>query len=294
METTLFDRASLARIATRAAYQVRRSLSIPRNEPLDVFDTAEAIGVEVRFVDAPSLEGMFSRAPHPLVILPSPAHRPRGRLAFTCAHELGHCRLGHGERVDKLVDDPRASNDPEEFAADVFAGTLLMPRPAIVEAFARRNVSPESASPQLLYAIACELGVGLSTLVNHLAYGLRICDAAWARRLSRVTPKSVRAQLMHDPPSSIVLLDGGSAARTIDLVVGETLLVSADASFDLTTVNELVRRADGQNVGANAWEALTPGTASALVNGQGVRVRVSRSTYVGPHRNRFLPDPEAE
>jgi hypothetical protein len=66
------SRVALGREAMRSALQLRRSLSIAREDPVNVYDVASAIGVELRFVDRPSLEGMFLRDPHPVILLPRP------------------------------------------------------------------------------------------------------------------------------------------------------------------------------------------------------------------------------
>ena len=96
-----------AREAMRSAFATRRALGIAREDPVNVFDVAIALGVEVRFQDAPSLEGMFARDPHPLILLPSSRHRPMPRIRYSCAHELGHSQLGHGTHVAEYL-DPRS------------------------------------------------------------------------------------------------------------------------------------------------------------------------------------------
>ncbi|HHK41728.1 MAG TPA: ImmA/IrrE family metallo-endopeptidase, partial [Planctomycetaceae bacterium] len=151
----------MGRIAMRKALQLRRMLSVPRQAPVNVYDVASATGVEVRFVDRPSLEGMFYRGPHPKILIPSWQHRPRGRIAFSCAHELGHFQLGHGTQVDEYVEEsqePGAKSD-EEFAADTFAATLLMPRQAVVERFGQRGWDLSRANPFQLFTVAGELDV---------------------------------------------------------------------------------------------------------------------------------------
>ena len=293
MGVMVIDRSVIARTATRAAYQARRVLSIPRDHAVNAFDVAESLGVEVRFVDAPSLEGMFSRAPHPLIILPSTQHRPRGRLAFTCAHELGHGQMGHGVRVDELLGSPKPRTDPEEYAADVFASTLLMPRPAIASAFERRGVHPSEATNFQLYSVSCELGVGLKSLINQLSFGLQICTVDWARGLSRLSPKELRTHFTSNPDDPAILIDHGFTAACIDLDVGEALVADLSTA-ELLEVHAdcLLARTDAV-IGYDAWKAMRPGSTSAIINGRKVQLRVGRHAYTGPYANRFLPDPEA-
>lgn len=288
------NRSTIGRMATRAAYQVRRTLSIPRDSPINAFDATEAMGVEVRFIDASSLEGMFSRDPHPVVILPTSAHRPRGRIAFTCAHELGHCVLGHGESVVDLVEVPRGSDDPDEYAADVFASTLLMPRPVIEACLERRGVDSSSIDPIILFGIACELGVGFQSLITQMAYGLRLNDAAWVREMKRVTPKGIRESLVGDAERQVTLIDQGWRAETIDLEVGDTLIAAEHTPLSIESASSTIGRVDGsESINREMWLATAPGVSNAEVNGRNITVRVARRAYVGPQRNRFLPDPES-
>ena len=70
--------------------------------------------------------------------------RYEGRMAFTCAHEVGHWilhrqyvnsakRSGDGE--DVILCRSRDAKQPIEWQADYFAGCLLMPEKAVHEAF---------------------------------------------------------------------------------------------------------------------------------------------------------------
>src|SRR3954447_13733612 len=113
--------------------QLRRNLAIPREVPVNAFDIAQMSGLDVRFLDAPSLEGMFVRDPGLRVLLPSLKHRPRPRVLFSCAHEIGHHQLGHGTKADEyLADGQSHAFSAEEFLANSFAAHLLMPRAAIL------------------------------------------------------------------------------------------------------------------------------------------------------------------
>lgn len=52
---------------------------------------------------------------------------PTRRQRFTTAHELGHILLGHKDKCGVAYRDPNPHDDPEEQAANVFAGRLLAP-----------------------------------------------------------------------------------------------------------------------------------------------------------------------
>ena len=192
-----------------------------------------------------------------------------------------------------LLGSPKPRTDPEEYAADVFASTLLMPRPAIASAFERRGVHPSEATNFQLYSVSCELGVGLKSLINQLSFGLQICTVDWARGLSRLSPKELRTHFTSNPDDPAILIDHGFTAACIDLDVGEALVADLSTA-ELLEVHAdcLLARTDAV-IGYDAWKAMRPGSTSAIINGRKVQIRVGRHAYTGPYANRFLPDPEA-
>ena len=112
--------------AVASALRLRASQGISPRNPVRVFDIAEKAGVDVRFLALPSMEGAFISNP-PTILLSS--LRPSGRRAFTCAHELGHWTFGDTFAIDEIQErrDGPAAQVSNEWAAQVFAGTLLMP-----------------------------------------------------------------------------------------------------------------------------------------------------------------------
>jgi hypothetical protein len=285
------DRLSLQREALRTALQLRRSLSIPRHDPINVYDVAEALGVEIQFVDLPSLEGMFYRGPDPKIILPCLRHRPRGRVTFTCGHELGHFELGHGTRVDEYVENARAQGiqPDDELAANTFAASLLMPRPAVLERFRCRDWDLESASPLQLFTVAGELDVGYFTLVRHVCYGLEIVDRDWLADRERTAPKALRALITGEPNSKrVVICDQHWPAVPIDLEVGDYLAV-AEAS-DVAPPDWAHNR--GINKGWRLFVMHRPGIYAIILGQTNRLVRVARSGYCGLLRYRFWEEVE--
>ena len=121
--------------------------------------------------------------------------RPSGRRAFTCAHELGHYSNGDGTRVDELVEKrSRHLFEESEFAADCFAGILLMPKVAIDRAFALRKWKVHECNPGQFYLLSNYFGVGYSTLIHHMRSSLNILSAAQASALQKVKPRNAREQ----------------------------------------------------------------------------------------------------
>ena len=115
----------MAQGAFAAALRTRKNAGYKLDEAICVYDLAETLGIEVRFADIPSMEGMLYCNPDPAIIVSS--LRPSGRRAFTCAHELGHFQAGDGTTVDELVGgSDKAASDATKFMADCFAGSLVM------------------------------------------------------------------------------------------------------------------------------------------------------------------------
>ena len=161
-----------AHAATVKALQVRRASGCAFWDPVCVYDLATNLGLEVRFFDIPSMEGVYCASAHSTIIVSS--LRPPGRQAFTCAHELGHHVFGHGDQYDELVEHRSEARrfDPHEFQADCFAGALLMPKVAVSRGFSLRGWDLATAAPEAFYVVATWLGVGYTTLIYHLRKAL--------------------------------------------------------------------------------------------------------------------------
>ena len=280
-----------ARIGLRSALQLRRSLSIPRESVVNIYDIATAIGIDVRFLDSPSLEGMFCREPGPIIFLPSLKHRPSGRVCFSCAHEVGHQQLNHGTRVDEYTESAHSEPRPiEEVTADVFAAQLLMPRPAVLSAFDRRKLHPENASPIQLFTISRELGVGYETLLMHMDVALGVLPRSVADQKRKTSPKSIRMEVLgEDKGNSLTIADVQWSDVPIDLEAGDNLALPIEiGSIPAHLAFEKCR--DGFHI----VRAVRPGVGNLAFAGRKIAVRVSRKDYIGPLKNRFLDDPECE
>jgi len=287
----VIDRVFLGRIAMRSALRLRRMLAIPREAPINIYNVASALGVEVRFVDKPSLEGMFYRGPHPKILLPSWQHRPKGRIAFSCAHELGHFQLGHGTQVDKYLDEAQKTGPKpdEELAADTFAASLLMPRQAVAERFAIRGWDLLSAEPTQLFTVAGELNVGYSTLLKHLRYGLNLTDDTWMNSLLKVTPKAIRQNITGNIKTSrIVIVDDHWPNTPIDLEVGDEVVIPLHLRVESSDIINKV----GCHGNYSRWIGKQSGEAFIHINDRKHQVRVARSGYCGLLKYRFLDDPD--
>lgn len=274
-----------AQEAVVEALRTRRKLGLSSWQSACVLDAADQLGIEVRLVDIPSMEGFYCRSGRPTIILST--LRPTGRQNFTCAHEVGHHVLGHGEQFDELIEQKsdERQQDPDEFMADCFAGAFLMPKTAVSRAFVVRNVKPQDCEPEALYTIANWFGVGYATLVHHLRSGLGLIQPARANVLLKTQPLEIRRGLVGShAATNLIVVNDHWTDLAIDLEVGDLLLLPTGASIEGVVLES---QPTLLNIGV-LQRAATPGigrvtrddTWSALV-------RVRRKDYIGLARHRF-------
>jgi len=260
------------------------------NAPVAVCDLCEREGLEVRFLEIPSFEGLYSKTDPPCILLSS--LRPFGRQNFTCAHELGHHCFKHGEHLDVLVEnslDPNAK-DTDEFIADRFAATLLMAHLAIDFGFNARGWKASRGYPHEYYVVASWLGVGYTTLINHLAYTLKGISSKVAEQLKLVKPKDIRSELLgNDCRDNLILLDEQWLGRAVDIQVGDTVILPSGSTVEGSSI-EPINQGESKSVVVGR----RPGISRVEVTGSkwSVYVRVSRNNYVGRSIFRFLEDGE--
>ncbi len=270
-------RRTIARQAMAAALRARHSAGYGLDNAVCVYDLAEKLGVEVRFMDLPSVEGMYSSASSPVVIVSS--LRPPGRRAFTCAHELGHHNRGDGVEIDELVeqwDEPRF--DPREFVADCFAGALLMPKMAVSKAFAVRGWSMEECTPAQAFMVAGYFGVGYTTLIHHLSKALWVLPDTRAQALLKVAPRKAQSLLLGwQTPHTVVVVDAHWTGRAVDVEVGDLILVRGGAQSEGVCIEPSADAEPGR-----LFRAVRPGVGRLeATTAWSAFVRVSRRDYVG-------------
>jgi Zn-dependent peptidase ImmA (M78 family) len=284
------DRIALARQALRAAMQLRRSLSIPRELAVNAFEIAQMLGIDVRFLDAPSLEGMFVRDPGPRILLPSMKHRPKARIAFSCAHEIGHQQFDHGTKADRYWEDGQRQEgfDPIEYLVNSFAGHLLMPRAAVLEAFSRRNWNAAKSVPLQAFLIAGELGVGYETLLTHLQVVLAVLPEAAKNELCRTSPKAIKSAIVGTTwAGPLTIVDEAWKGASIDLEIGEFLVAPVESEVACALLT-----APSAHDGRLLFTAAKSGVADFKLGNTTVLLRVARQHYVGPYSNRYMSDPD--
>ena len=273
----MIDRRPLARQAISAAMRTRKAGGLNLDQAICVYDLAERLGIEIRFLDLPSFEGMYCGSANPAIIISS--LRPSGRRAYKCGHELGHHVLGHGVRIDELVDQKEQRRfDPHEFMADCFAGALLMPKMAVMRALVRRGWIIEECTPAQAYAISCYFGVGYATLIHHMHRALQIISSERAKSFMKVKPRQAQALLLGwETNQPVQVVDTAWDGRPVDVEVGDLFFVFADACSEGKYI-ELVSTTESGRL----FRATNPGIGRLANNDWWTLfVRVSRRDFVG-------------
>ena len=278
----MMDRRMIARKATASALRTRLRAGYGLDKSLCVYDLAGRLGVEVRFFDLPSMEGVYYSSPTPHIVLSS--LRPAGRRAFTCGHELGHHSRGDGTCLDELVEQwMRAQFDPKEFYADCFAGALLMPKTAVERAFALREWAIRECTPEQVYAISNYFGVGYTTLVHHLSRGLLLLSNSRAEQLLKISPRRAQALAVGwETTETVWVVDEHWVGRPIDVEAGDLILLHGRTHIAGNCAVPVGGVADGR-----LFKATEPGIGRLEdSSGWAAFVRVSRRAFVGRNVHR--------
>lgn len=224
------DRKDLGLRILQEAISIRRRLDLGRNYPVCIYDLAERLGVDVRFTALSQLEGVYSRDPGPVILLG--AHRPDGRQRYTCAHEIGHHVLGHENRVDSSASLTAVADlrDETEWAAQVFAGFLLMPRSALMRAFSERGTRPDGVSPLMAYRVARYFGVSYDAIITHMDSTLGVISDTQVTKLRSKSPQEIKRQLLgHEWDRGVDLVDSKWQGRAIDVEIDDLLILENGA-----------------------------------------------------------------
>jgi hypothetical protein len=285
------ERRRLALRAMSMALRIRQKEGIAPDHPCCPYDLAEKLGVEVRFAELPSAEGVYSPG-KPAIIVSS--LRPPGRRAFTCAHELGHHAYGHGEQFDELVEErgKRRAYDPKEFEADCFASALLMPKTALLKGMATRGWSPGNISTEQVYMLSSWLGVGYVTLIGNMNWGMSLLGQQQATALEKVKAPQIRKSILgRECKDYLIVVDQSWTGRPIDAQVGDVILLPA-----ATTIESAVVEPIKNDAGQCLVRASNPGVGRAVIpdTAWAQYLRVSRKQFSGLARFRHLEEAEDE
>jgi Zn-dependent peptidase ImmA (M78 family) len=270
------------------ADEIRMQLQKDMFESINIFDSCKTLGLSVRFVEI-NMEGMYlvqEDQTQPTIVLSS--LRPFPRRCYTCGHELGHHVFNHGSRIDGLSDseEPSPSNDSDEFLVDSFAGALLMPVAGIQAEFAKRNWSPQTASPIDFYAICSIFGTGYQTLIVHCRSNKMITESR-AVALLKVKPARIFKDLFTSSTenSHFKVFDGKSELSVIDLEVSNYIVLPSNFVVEGNHLQEFQLTPIG-----TGYVAKKPGIVRVASNDGFTNffVRIQNCRYVGLAENRHL------
>jgi len=280
----MLNRRALTYEAAQEAADARDAAGVQQDVPICAYDLAHVLNASVRFVDV-NMEGIYERGP-PARILLSP-YRPLVRRTFNCAHELGHHRFGHGSTIDELKSSSAnklQSELPEEVLANAFAGFVLMPGIAIQRTLYRRGISATNASPLDLYKIACDFGVGYTTLVTHMTYSLDELGNRRKQELEKWTPNDLRRMVLgYVDPSPVVVLDELGEASTAELECEYGLVVPTGSQTDGVGLAFEKHLANG-----DLFRAAAVGLTRVQMKSRFVDVRIMPKKFIGLARFRYM------
>jgi Zn-dependent peptidase ImmA (M78 family) len=287
----MIDKGKIVQHALTTALKIRQKAKVRLTDALCIYDFAEANGIaEVRFIDIPSLEEFYWKDSRMIIVS---SLRPAGRQAYNCAHGFGHHVFGHGTCIAGVPSDETGTRkfDPNEFLVDCFAGFLMMPSSTVSHGFTARGWQPRGCTPLQVYTVAAWLGVGYSTLVQHLRDVLKFVSRAHAETLFKAKPKQLRARLVgRETSENVVVVDPHWTGRPVDIEVGDLILLTPGMSFRGDCLEPVEERTDG-----TILRGIAPGANGQLAcaeTGWGAFVRVARRGYIGRNRFRHLEDPD--
>ncbi len=286
---TFEERKCLAKIAAAEAAKIRRKSSVGMTSPVDPVDLALGNECEVIFKSLPTLEGIYSPAPKPTIMLGS--ERPYGRRSFNCAHEFGHHVLKHGFQIDKLKSQTKSCKKlPEEYSADIFAGCLLMPQMLVRKALHDRRINPDLLTPEQVFVLASFFGVGYETLITHFTWTLGVLKQEQADELRKVKPKQIKCKYGVDAKDELFFVDYYWRHRAVNLEVGDTLALPVNVMVDSNDRLEVLTEREGFLL----CRAEASGISRAYdeKNSWAVNVRISKKSYAGFAEYRFIEEPE--
>lgn len=276
----------LAQQAVRVAASLRARYGIGPTLGLCPYDFAiKKLEIKVSFIAAPSLEGMYSPEPKPASIILS-SERPAGRRRYTCAHELGHHIFEHGTRIDELEEGKNVASSAEEFLAQRFASALLMPKIAVDAAFTRRGWRATTSTPEQMYVVSQELGVGYIALITNAEINLKVLSQFHADTLRSAPIAKVRAAILgQETKGDVFFVDQHWIRPTVDVEIGDYLVLPQGSKIEGICATDLAGT-------GTKFSAVAPGIAGVSLAGapSTLTLRVSKRHYSGLARYRHLEE----
>ena len=212
---TPYRRAALEGV--RAAQREHQRLRTAFTSRIEIFDVIEDERIWLLFQRLRNLYGAYKRYGDVTGIIINSQH-PLTLQRYTAAHEYGHHLLGHTVSADDETRIFRTSNDPQEVAAQAFAGEFLMPLQLVNYTLRTMGLSGRylALTARQVYQLALELGVSYRAAVTQLVEQHKLTRAA-GQRLRRESPLAVKTRLAGVRPADswadVWLLDESQEGR---------------------------------------------------------------------------------
>lgn len=280
----------------REAMELRRYFSVALDSPVCPFEIATRMGLRVQFDNQlKSTEGLYVGSGGVILLT---SLRPMSRQTYTCAHEIGHCRLKHsldiidltGNRAHDLVGHFDSSRQEQE--AEVFAQILLVTKKAFELALSARGIQTDSVTSVEAFRVACSFGVGLSTIgVVGRSY-LKGRAAQWGNVTNGKNLPQIKETIVGRKfADNLVVVDKHwNPILPISAEVGDFIAVDSSLSKSPLDGCSLTKRTTSTEDWI-VYLASAVGTQLVSLNDNlNVRVRVARKEYHGMWRFKYLPE----
>lgn len=271
------------RHALQAADELLNSLDIDQEEPVDVFDIIDRLGLWLVFNRLDSLLGATLPKGTGGIMLTT--QRGPSVQRYTAAHEIGHWILDFNEPAFDTDDDIFYPSADREQLAQLFAGQLLMPPPLVFETSARHGITSDaSATAAAVYLTARDMGASYEAAVRQLS-NLDIISPSTRDGLLARTPMQIKTELCHGhrPRGAVDVwpVDLGASGREVKLTEGDevvlTLPENRTTGYRWMTPDEITERATREVTPPP--EPFAPGlAATGAPRPAPVEARTARST----------------
>jgi Zn-dependent peptidase ImmA (M78 family)/predicted secreted protein len=212
---TPYQRIALG--AVRAAQREHQQLGTDLTSRVDIFDVIGKQQIWLMFQRFGNLYGAYLPYGDAIGIVVNSQH-PLSLQRYTAAHEYAHHVLGHTVSADDETQIHRRSEDPQEIAAQAFAGEFLMPIQLVNYTLRTMGLSGKylPLTSRQVYQFSLELGVSYSAAVTQLIAQHKLTTSA-GRQLRRESPLAVKTRLAgirpEDSRADVWLLDDAQEGR---------------------------------------------------------------------------------
>lgn len=220
------------RRALQAAAELLDELDVDQEQPVDVFDAIERLGMWLVFQPLKSLLGaVIPQGPGGVMIT---TEREPAIQRYTAAHEIGHWRLDHNPTAfDTETDVLNPGASERERLAQWFAAYFLMPPPLVHAVVDRYRSAGEAISPATAYMIARDMRVSYEAALHQMA-NVEILSEREREDLLATPRLTAIRQAAHghrpqDGRADVWLLDDRSLehpSEQVDMVVNDEIVIA--------------------------------------------------------------------